>query len=37
MTEQAIAELGLQVGDKVTVVIKSSDVIIGKSASDSGR
>jgi molybdopterin-binding protein len=30
ITEEAIAELGLAVGDDVTVVIKASDVMIGK-------
>lgn len=30
ITEEAIAELGLAVGDKVTVIIKASDVLIGK-------
>jgi molybdopterin-binding protein len=30
ITEEAIEELGLQVGDKITVVIKASDVMIGK-------
>lgn len=30
ITEEAIADLGLTVGDKVTVIIKSSDVMIGK-------
>jgi molybdopterin-binding protein len=30
ITEEAIAELGLMVGDAVTVLIKASDVLIGK-------
>lgn len=30
ITEEAIADLGLAVGDKVTVLIKSSDVLIAK-------
>jgi molybdopterin-binding protein len=30
ITEEAITELGLAVGDKITVVIKASDVMIGK-------
>jgi len=30
ITEEAIAELALAPGDRVTVVIKSSDVMIGK-------
>ncbi|MBO9517100.1 MAG: TOBE domain-containing protein [Porphyrobacter sp.] len=30
ITEEAIADLGLAVGDQVTVLIKSSDVLIGK-------
>jgi len=30
ITEEAIAELGLAVGDSVTVIIKASDVLIGK-------
>ncbi|CAN5240128.1 TOBE domain-containing protein [soil metagenome] len=30
ITEEAIAELGLSVGDTVTVFIKASDVLIGK-------
>lgn len=30
ITEEAIAELGLAVGDTVTVIIKASDVLIGK-------
>ncbi len=30
ITEEAIAELGLAEGDAVTVIIKASDVMIGK-------
>ncbi|WEK47962.1 MAG: TOBE domain-containing protein [Candidatus Andeanibacterium colombiense] len=30
ITEEAIADLGLQAGDKVTVFVKASDVLIGK-------
>jgi molybdopterin-binding protein len=30
ITEEAIAELGLALGDTVTVIIKASDVLIGK-------
>ncbi|WP_267395193.1 TOBE domain-containing protein [Sphingomonas sp. GC_Shp_1] len=30
ITEEAIADLGLAEGDAVTVVIKASDVMIGK-------
>lgn len=30
ITEEAIADLGLAVGDAVTVIVKSSDVLIGK-------
>ncbi|MEE8611580.1 MAG: TOBE domain-containing protein [Sphingomonas aquatilis] len=30
ITEEAIAELGLAKGDAVTVIIKASDVMIGK-------
>ena len=30
ITEEAIADLALGVGDKVTVLIKASDVLIGK-------
>lgn len=30
ITEQAIAELGLRAGDTVTVIVKASDVMIGK-------
>jgi molybdopterin-binding protein len=30
ITEEAIAELGLAIGDKVTVIIKASDLMIGK-------
>jgi molybdopterin-binding protein len=30
ITEEAIADLGLAIGDKVTVLIKASDVLIGK-------
>jgi molybdopterin-binding protein len=29
ITEEAIADLGLALGEKVTVVIKASDVLIG--------
>lgn len=29
ITEEAIADLALTVGDKVTVLVKSSDVLIG--------
>ncbi len=30
ITEEAIADLGLVTGDTVTVIIKASDVMIGK-------
>ncbi|WP_445191549.1 TOBE domain-containing protein [Sphingomonas sp. Tas61C01] len=30
ITEEAIAELGLTLGDTVTVIVKASDVMIGK-------
>jgi len=30
ITEEAIAELGLAAGDHVTVIVKASDVLIGK-------
>ncbi len=30
ITEESIAELGLAVGDSVTVFVKASDVLIGK-------
>jgi len=30
ITEEAIVELALAVGDRVTVLIKASDVLIGK-------
>ena len=30
ITEEAIADLGLGTGDSVTVLIKASDVLIGK-------
>ena len=30
ITEEAIGELALAVGDRVTVVVKASDVLIGK-------
>ena len=30
ITEEAIADLGLAAGDAVTVLIKASDVLIGK-------
>jgi molybdopterin-binding protein len=30
ITEEAIADLGLGVGDAVTVIVKASDVMIGK-------
>jgi molybdopterin-binding protein len=30
ITEEAIHELGLAEGDKVTVLVKASDVLIGK-------
>ena len=30
ITHEAAADLGLEVGDTVTAVIKSSDVVIGK-------
>ena len=30
ITEEAIADLGLAIGDAVTVIVKASDVLIGK-------
>lgn len=30
ITEEAIADLALAVGDSVTVIVKASDVLIGK-------
>lgn len=30
ITEEAIADLGLTVGDRVTIIVKASDVLIGK-------
>lgn len=30
ITEEAIADLALKPGDRVTVIVKSSDVLIGK-------
>ena len=30
ITEEAIADLGLAEGDQVTVIVKASDVMIGK-------
>ena len=30
ITEEAIADLGLAEGDRVTVLVKASDVLIGK-------
>lgn len=30
ITEEAIADLGLQPGDRVTVIVKASDVMIGR-------
>jgi len=30
ITEEAIADLGLAQGDRVTVLVKASDVLIGK-------
>jgi molybdopterin-binding protein len=32
ITEEAIADLGLKAGDAVTVIVKASDVLIGKEA-----
>ncbi|CAN5229642.1 TOBE domain-containing protein [soil metagenome] len=30
ITEEAIADLALAIGDQVTVIVKASDVLIGK-------
>lgn len=30
ITEEAILDLGLAIGDSVTVIVKASDVLIGK-------
>jgi molybdopterin-binding protein len=30
ITEEAIGDLGLKLGDAVTVIVKASDVLIGK-------
>ena len=30
VTNEAVADLGLSLGDKVTVIVKASDVLIGK-------
>lgn len=30
ITNEAVADLGLAIGDRVTVIVKSSDVLIGK-------
>lgn len=30
ITEEAVADLGLSAGDAVTVIVKASDVMIGK-------
>ncbi|MBV8972129.1 MAG: TOBE domain-containing protein [Sphingomonadaceae bacterium] len=30
ITNDAVADLGLAVGDRVTVIVKASDVLIGK-------
>lgn len=30
ITNEAVADLGLAVGDRVTVIVKSTDVLLGK-------
>lgn len=30
ITEEAIIDLGLAIGDRVTVIIKASDILVGK-------